>query len=72
MTSVMDKVRVPAAENMDTEIFLKHMNLRHRESLGGLTYLGRQTPYLEKCWRSFHEHLHRWRTDLDHEHASVQ
>jgi len=63
-------VSVPAEGEMDDETFVKHMNLRHHDSLGGLSQLVFQwiSPYVLECYRKFHHQLHAVRIDLDHEH----
>jgi hypothetical protein len=65
-------VTVPSADQMSTEIFVRHMNLRHVDSLGGLTELPEDiTPAVEQLYRSFHARLHllRLRSELRHEHG---
>jgi len=73
MTNMMEGtiVVVPSAGNMDDETFAKHMNLRHFESLGGLSRLEPRvmSAYVMLCYRKFHRQLHLLRTDLGHEHA---
>jgi hypothetical protein len=62
-------VVVPADE-MDDATFIRHMNKRHRNSLGGLPYLWETCdPYVTACWRAFHEQLHRWHITIRHEHG---
>ena len=61
---------VVPAEDMDDETFVRHMNKRHRSSLGGLPYLWETCdPYVTSCWRAFHEQLHRWHITIRHEHG---
>jgi hypothetical protein len=60
---------VQPAENMDADIFAKHMNFRHPESMAGWTLdAARTSPYVMRCYRAFHRTLHRLRPDLGHEH----
>jgi len=59
---------VPHADDMDDETFCRHMNLRHRDSLGGLDSLW-VVPDVIDAWRFFHKRLHHLRQmDYDHEH----
>lgn len=63
------KVTVPDADLMDSDLFAKHMSLRHSDSLGGLTRIDRfASPDIEAAYRAFHDRLHRLRPDLSHEH----
>jgi len=58
---------------MGPDIFAKHMNMRHYNSLGGLRGLRRfPSEYVEECWRTFHDTLHRLglQHDLDHKHGA--
>lgn len=69
----MEKVRVPAADDMSLDIFCRHMTLRHSGSLGGMPELRPevQSPYTEELWRTFHDKLHEplfSYNDYDHEH----
>lgn len=67
---VPEKQLVSNADNMDTFDFVRHMNLRHGDSLGGLTHLSDKLgDYVEECYRIFHDRLHKVRIDLEHEHA---
>ena len=63
---------VPAAEDMDDMTFAKHMTLRHRQSLGGLSSLSVK-PNVIPAWRSFHRHLHRLAVpgQFDHIHKPL-
>jgi hypothetical protein len=65
-------VIVPSADDMSSDIFVKHMNKRHQESLGGMSELVQRhlNKYVEECYRIFHDRLHKVhvRTVLDHEH----
>lgn len=68
--TVPNKILVPDADEMDSEIFGKHMTHRHLDSLGGLTYLPDDLgEYVEGLYRIFHDRLHAVRIDLEHEHA---
>lgn len=68
--AVLEPLLVTAPEKMSDAAFCKHMSLRHRESLGYLKQLYPDiSPYLMRMWRVFHNHLHRWRIDLEHEHG---
>jgi len=66
------KQTVVHADSMESEVFQKHMEKRHRESLGGLTELRLTTAYLVQCYRSFHRKLHQFRPDLLHEHEDYE
>lgn len=60
---------VQDADNMDTSGFVRHMNYRHKDSLGGLIFLSDNLgDYVEECYRIFHDRLHVVRVDLEHEH----
>jgi hypothetical protein len=73
--SIMQEAKVvivTPADRMSTEIFVRHMNLRHADSLGGMTGLPEDiTPAVEQLYRSFHARLHslRLRSELRHEHG---
>lgn len=58
---------VVLAEDMSDRDFTRHMNKRHRDSLGGLNRLWNSS--IIGMWRTFHGHLHRWRIYKDHEHG---
>lgn len=60
---------VDLAEEMDDETFIKHMNKRHKDSLGGLPSLWMTDDATHRIWRAFHRRLHQLRVDLRHEHA---
>jgi hypothetical protein len=65
-----DFITVRNADRMDTDTFIKHMEYRHADSLGGLRYLNFPTDYVEGCWRTFHEALHHFRlTRFNHDHG---
>ena len=60
---------VVPSEEMDDRTFVRHMNKRHRDSLGGLARLWETCdPYVTECYRVFHMQLHRLRLDIGHEH----
>lgn len=66
------RVVVSGTEDMDVEIFCKHLNLRHKASMGGIE-LDPETlsEYVEGMYRVFHDHLHRWLfPGLGHDHES--
>jgi hypothetical protein len=69
-------VRVPHPDDMDLITFIKHFGARHADSLpeGYALSPERMTPYVEECWRRFHERLHRLRTGpnggYDHDHKA--
>jgi hypothetical protein len=68
MTVVSTKRTVVSTGEMDDDTFIRHMNMRHSDSLG---YLGRLRYFSESVmslWRVYHETLHRLRIDLRHEH----
>jgi hypothetical protein len=62
-------ILVTSAKKMDDETFAKHMGLRHRDSTGYLKRIPEGKPYLMTMWRAFHNQLHKFRIDLDHEHG---
>jgi hypothetical protein len=66
MTVMIEKVYVPSADDMDDETFMKHMNLRHYDSIGGLHSLWLVHPSVTDSWRAFHARLHA--NELSHEH----
>lgn len=69
--AILDRVLVTSTDNMTDEIFVKHMEHRHRGSLGytqGLRTI-LSDDMLVRMWRLYHGHLHRWRIDLEHEHG---
>jgi hypothetical protein len=57
------------ADGMDDDIFIMHMNKRHRDSLGGLLRIWFTSEYMTECWRVFHDRLHQLRIGLGHEHG---
>lgn len=68
----MIPVRVPHPDNMDDEIFRKHMNARHADSLGGLTELTPTSARVIVIYRAFHRRLHDVRVGLQHEHKPYE
>jgi len=66
---VADKVRVPNPWDMDRETFRQHFEKRHSDSLGGLASLTRN--FDDDLWGRFHDQLHRWYFDYDHDHAAA-
>jgi hypothetical protein len=60
--------------DMDHDNFARHMNARHRDSLGGLNYIDFTYMSMEHdegvvmAWRAFHKRLHELRLDLSHKH----
>jgi hypothetical protein len=63
-------ITVKNADHMLPGRFIQHMELRHRDSLGGLRYLNFPTDYVEECWRTFHDTLHRLHLyNLNHDHG---
>jgi hypothetical protein len=71
--TTVDSILVVSIDDMDSAIFRYHMNHRHRDSLGfaGLLpkgFFADNTEYIERCYRAFHETLHRLGVDLEHEH----
>lgn len=60
-------VAVRAAEEMDVDTFIMHMNHRHAESIADGMIARPQFGSVEQAWRAFHERLHSLR-DLEHEH----
>ena len=66
-------ITVRNADDMNYEIFRKHMNIRHPESLGGLIALPPSlSEYVEECWRTFHDTIHRLSTyySMNHDHGN--
>lgn len=71
MNSIEASTLVRSADNMDDEDFERHMNHRHSESLGGLDNINLEhcSDYVISCWRKFHNALHRWHPDTEHDHG---
>jgi hypothetical protein len=66
-----DFITVRNPDDMGTDNFIKHMEYRHKDSLGGLRYLNFPTDYVEECWRTFHDTLHRLHLyNLNHYHGN--
>lgn len=64
-----DAELVRDADDMGCADFIRHMNYRHKDSLGGLSFLPYNIgDYVENCYRIFHDRLHSVRVDLEHEH----
>ncbi len=59
---------VPSESEMSDDIFVRHMNKRHADSIGGLHSLWRINDSVTVLWRSFHARLHK-ASRLDHRHA---
>ena len=54
---------------MDDDVFIKHFEKRHADSLGGLRGFVTRTPGIILMYRMFHKRLHELRPfDYDHEH----
>jgi hypothetical protein len=70
--SIAEKPVVVHPDSMDAEAFHKHMNNRHRDSLGGLSSISFKSDYLTLCWRNFHRRLHALRPDLTHDHGEYR
>jgi hypothetical protein len=63
------KVKVGAVAEMDDELFVKHFNARHADSLSGMNAL--PFPIEFNIWQlyvAFHYRLHLTRPDLKHYH----
>lgn len=62
-------VRVPAAEDMDDETFLKHLELRHKQDTKVEGYLHRhQVPEWIGLYRAFHNRVHEIAVPGQHDH----
>ena len=58
---------VQAADDMDADHLLLHLQHRHPESLvDNVSFF--VSDYVEECYRRFHEKLHEFRTDINHQH----
>lgn len=69
----MPKLIVVSIDDMDRVALRKHFNHRHEDNLGYAGMLPHNIfenydDYVERCYRAFHETLHRLRFDLSHEH----
>lgn len=68
-----EQIKVRKAENMTRQLFIKHMEVRHYESVCRFKYIDDMSDeYLERCWRAYHRQIHALglQGDLDHYHAS--
>jgi len=66
------KIVVRNADDMDEWNFRKHMSVRHSESLAGqYTLPPFASDYVEECYRTFHDTIHRLSLygEVDHEHG---
>lgn len=63
-------IMVPSPADMGKENFRKHFNLRHADSLGGLSELDER--FDANLWWRFHRRLHEIRIDLNHEHKEPE
>jgi len=73
LTQKTETVTVINADDMAEDTFRKHMSIRHATSLGGFRGLPPfRSDYVEECWRTFHDTLHRLglQLDMDHEHGA--
>lgn len=75
MTAVAPELLVVVStKDMSHEHFARHMSLRHRDSLGGLSELNfgyismDHDESVVMAWRAFHRRLHALRLDLSHVH----
>jgi hypothetical protein len=71
--TAVDSILVISIDDMNAVAFRRHMNQRHGASLGFAGRLPKgffedNTDYIERCYRAFHETLHRLGVDLEHEH----
>jgi hypothetical protein len=61
--------KVIAVAEMDDEIFVKHFNARHKDSIADMTNLPFPIDFgIWQLYVSFHYRLHNTRVDLDHYH----
>jgi len=60
-------------EDMDDEIFAKHMTHRHPEDMGGLDKVRKINGSLD-IWRKFHDKVHELRPSIQepHEHEKLK
>lgn len=72
MKTIHDRVTVPAASNMNDEIFTRHMSLRHADSIGGLHSLWFINESVTGAWRAFHNRLHASGAYYSHTHEEPQ
>ena len=73
MSKVMDQrvVTVPAADDLTDETFIKQMNLRHDDSIGGLHWPWLISPSVTGGWRAFHNRLHNSGAVYTHAHEDT-
>jgi len=64
-----EPIRIASAEEMTNENFIRHMNARHNDSLGGMKELP-DNMYEQQIYtyRAFHNRLHDTRVGLAHYH----
>lgn len=69
MTTTGERTTVQNADGMDDDIFKRHFEMRHGDSLGGLTHFSPDiTAQVLQMYRSFHKRLHEIRLELHHDH----
>ena len=62
-------VEVPAAEEMDDDTFVKHLELRHRDECKIETHLSEHGRDIWlPMYRTFHDRLHRLAVPGQHDH----
>lgn len=64
-------VTVPSTRLMTDDTFIKHMNLRHADSIGGLHSLWLINRSVTGAWRAFHNRLHNSGTVHSHIHEDT-
>lgn len=72
METEEEQIRVRSADNMDLDVFRKHMEARHDTAPGWFKYMDQiDTEYLERCWRAYHNSIHRFELNgtMDHYHG---
>lgn len=65
-------ITVQHSRHMDAETFRKHMAARHLANLAGRFSIGPfHDPYVEQCWRAYHNSVHKFalHDGLDHDHG---
>jgi hypothetical protein len=70
---VEELITVRNADSMNTDFFRKHMEARHGETILRFRYMDwADSEYLEKCWRAYHNAIHRFglQKDMDHDHGN--
>lgn len=69
-----DQVEVPDADDMDDEVFLKHLDKRHAHETGTERAL-HKFPHIASAWvgtyRAFHDYQHRVNGDEAYDHVHV-